>query len=258
MSHIPNHQTMKKIIFLLSFLPVFLFSCEKTPEAYFTVDKTGPEVGQEVHFKNKSRNAVEYEWDFGDGFTSGEVNPVHIFTGTGVFDVVLTVYSGSGLSDKATATIKVKIPTLLEIEVVEYYDEYYVPGASVRLYPTLPDWIDEKNMTAEGYTDSQGFVVFSHLGPYIHYVDVWEKDHNNYMLKDEDINFIRTPEIMPNRINRFVAWVDYTGNGKGARSADRSVVIRKLERRSPDKEIKDSGAAVQDWKELYDRSIKLK
>ena len=35
-----------------------------------------------------------------------------------------------------------------------------VAGASVRLYPTLPDWEDEENMTSEGYTDANGFVVF--------------------------------------------------------------------------------------------------
>lgn len=250
---------MKKIVYLFVILPVFILACERTPEAHFTVDSSRPEVGQDVFFKNKSQNAVEYEWDFGDGFISNEVNPVHIFTGTGSFEVILTVYSGSGLSDRASAWIDVKTPTLLEIEVVEYFDEYFVPGASVRLYPTLPDWNDERNMTSEGYTDSQGFVVFSHLGPYIHYVDVWEKNHDNYMLKDEDINFIRTPEIMPNRINRFVAWVDYTGNGKGSRSADRSPIIRKLERKADDKAIKESASAAADnWKDLYERSIKLK
>src|SRR5690606_12799168 len=158
-----------------------------------------PEVGQDVIFYNESHNAVEFEWDFGDGFISNVANPVHVFTGTGTFEVLLTVYSGSGLSDKASITIDVKIPTLLEIEVVEYYDEYIIPGASVRLYPTLPDWEDEQDMTSEGYTDADGFVVFSHLGPYIHYVDVWEAEHNNYALKDEDVNFIRTPEILPHR-----------------------------------------------------------
>ncbi len=249
---------MKKIYFLSLVLPIILLSCENTPEAYFSVDKVSPEVGQEVFFTNESHNAVEFEWDFGDGFISSKANPVHTFTGTGTFEVILTVYSSSGLSDKASITIDVMIPTLLEIEVVEYYDEYIVPGASVRLYPTLPDWEGEKNMTSEGYTDASGFVVFSHLGPYIHYVDVWEKDHNNYTLKEEDINFIRTSEIMPNRINRFTAWVDYTGAGKGARSLDRQGVIKRLERKS-DRNVKQlAGSGIDDWETLYSRSVKLK
>lgn len=250
--------TMKKLFCFSLVLPLFLLACERTPEAYFSVDKAEPEVGQEVFFYNESDNAVEFEWDFGDGFMSNEVNPVHIFNGTGTFEVILTVYSGSGLSDKASIVIDVMIPTLLEVEVVEYYDEYIVPDASVRLYPTLPDWEEEKNMISEGYTDQDGFVVFSHLGPYIHYVDVYEKDHNNYALKEEDINFIRTPEILPHRINRFTAWVDYTGATKGSRSLDRQIIIKKLERKADDKVHPDNGSGNDNWKELYDRSIKLK
>jgi len=250
---------MKKIFYLTVILSAFLLSCERTPEAHFSIDKIEPEVGQEVFFNNESHNAVEYEWDFGDGTISNVANPVHIFTGSGTFEVILTVYSGSGLSDKASITIDVMIPTLLEIEVVEYYDEYAVPGASVRLYSTLIDWEEENNMTSEGYTDKDGFIVFSHLEPYVHYVDVWEKDHNNYLLKDEDVGFIRTEEIIPNRINRFVAWVDYVGEGKGSRSlAKKSLVIKKLERKVTDKTIDNNDSGIDDWKELYEKSIKLK
>ena len=92
---------MKRIFYLTLILPFFLLACERTPEAHFSVDKIAPEVGQDVFFNNQSNNAVEFEWDFGDGFISSEANPVHIFTGTGSFEVVLTVYSGSGLSDDA-------------------------------------------------------------------------------------------------------------------------------------------------------------
>lgn len=249
---------MKRIFYLSLVLPIILLACERTPEAQFFTDTIEPEVGQEVFFTNESNNAVDFEWDFGDGFTSNEVNPVHIFTGTGTFEVILTVYSGAGLSDKASITVKVMIPTLLEIEVAEYYDDYPVAGASVRLYSTLSDWEDEKNMTSEGYTDENGFIVFSHLSPYVYYVDVWEKDHNNYTLKEEDIGFIRTTEIIPHKINRFVAWVDYVGEGKGARSLDRAFVIKKLERKVADKVNLSTSSGIDDWKELYDKSIKLK
>ena len=251
-------KTMKKIIYLSLVLPLMLFSCERSPEAQFFTDTVEPEVGQEVFFTNESHNAVEFEWDFGDGFISNEVNPVHIFTGTGTFEVILTVYSGSGITDKASITIKVMIPTLLEIEVVEYYDEYPVAGASVRLYPTLPDWEDETDMTSEGYTDENGFIVFSHLGPYVYYVDAWEEDHNNYSLKEEDVTFIRTQEIIPHKINRFVAWVDYVGDGKGARAHDRTIVNKKLEKRTSDVKQTATGSGTDDWKVLYSKSISLK
>ena len=253
---------MKKQIYLFLVLPLIVLSCERSPEAQFFTDTIEHEVGQEVFFTNQSRHADEYEWDFGDGFISNEVHPVHIFTGTGTFEVLLTVYSASGLSDKASITIEVKIPTLLEIEVVEYYDEYSVADASVRLYPTLPDWEDQSNMISEGFTDTDGFIVFSHLGPYVYYIDVWEEVHNNYSLKAEDIGFIRTPEILPHKINRFVAWVDYVGEGKGSGAHDRTLIIKKLERKAVEKNLSADGRSVagnaSTWQELYNRSIKLK
>jgi PKD repeat protein len=247
---------MKSIICLFLILPLILISCKSTPEAHFFIDRDQPEVGQDVHFTNDSHNANRFEWDFGDGYGSSEENPVHYFDASGTFEVVLTAFSRSGLSDEAYMTINVKIPTLLEIEVVEWYDEYSVEGASVRLYPTLPDWEAETNVESEGLTDEDGFVVFSHLGPYVYYVDVWEQNHDNYTLASEDIGFIRTPEIMPHKINRFIAWVDYVQHTKNDGTRDKKMVIKKVERKPTDRSINFS--ETEDWKTLYEKSIKLK
>jgi PKD repeat protein len=226
---------MKRIIYLTLILPIFLFSCEKVPEAHFYVDQVEPEVGDEVVFTNSSHNAVRFEWDFGDGITSNAVDPVHIYTGSGSYQVTLTAISKSDLSDKAYQTIDVMIPTLLEVEVVEYYDEYPVENASVIVYPTLSDWDAESNMITEGYTDAIGKVVFSGLGKYVYYLDVWEAHHNNYILRKEDVGFIRTNEIIPHEINRFVAYVDYVSSGKGNNKRDRTLVIKSIGRKITDK-----------------------
>ncbi len=249
---------MKNIFYLSMILPFILFSCESTPEAHFYTDIVDPEVGQEVFFTNDSYNAVEFEWDFGDGYISNDPDPVHIFTGTGSFEVILTAYSGTGLSDETSLIIDVKIPTLLEIEVVEYYDEYTVSDASVRLYPTLIDWEDETNMESEGYTDADGIIVFSHLDPFVYYVDIWEASHDNYSLKTEDLAFIRTPEIMPNKINRFLAYVDFADHGKGERTRERTFILKKLERKAADRIQPEISSSTENWQDLYDKSIKLK
>jgi PKD repeat protein len=226
---------MKRIIYLTLILPLFLFSCEMVPEAHFSVDQVEPEVGDEVVFTNHSHNAVRFEWDFGDGNTSNVVDPVYVYTGSGSYQVTLTAISKSGLTDKAYQTIDVMIPTLLEVEVVEYYHEYPVKNASVIVYPTLADWDAESNMITEGYTDATGKVVFSYLGKYVYYLDVWEAHHNNYTLRDEDVGFIRTNEIIPHQINRFVAYVDYVSSGKGVNKRDRTLVIRSVGRKLTDK-----------------------
>ncbi|MCJ7447885.1 MAG: PKD domain-containing protein [Bacteroidales bacterium] len=249
---------MKKIIYLSLVLPLLIFSCESMPEAQFSVDTIEPEVGQQVFFTNESENAVEFEWDFGDGFISNEVHPSHIYTGTGTFEVILTIFSNNGSSDKATITIEVMIPTLLEIEVLEYYDKYVVPNASVRLYPTLPDWDDQTNMESEGYTNANGKVVFSNLGPYVYYVDVWEESHDNVALRGEDVGFIRTPEILPHEINWFVAYVDIVDHGKGEGRRDRKIIIKSIERKIMNMNIPARDSGTQDWQELYNQSIRLK
>ncbi|MES2486213.1 MAG: discoidin domain-containing protein [Bacteroidota bacterium] len=57
------------------------------PAAAFTFEA----AGNTVSFTNTSENALEYDWNFGDGTTSAEQNPEHLFTGNGPYSVTLTV-----------------------------------------------------------------------------------------------------------------------------------------------------------------------
>lgn len=244
---------MKRIIYLTLALPFLLLSCESTPEANFYTDTIAPEVGHEVLFTNNSHNAKRFEWDFGDGYISNDKNPGHIYTGTGTFEVTLTAISKSGLDDKATLTLEVMIPTLLEIEVLEYYDEYIVADASVILYSSITDWDDQTNKFSEGFTDANGKVVFSDLDPFVYYVDVWEATHDNYGLRSEDVGFVRTMEILPHQINRFVAYVDYVDRGKGIARGARAMIIKKLERKAADKPQPAVSGGTENWQELFNR-----
>ena len=244
---------MKRIIYLSLVLPLFLLSCESTPEANFYTDTIDPEVGREVFFTNDSHNATRFEWDFGDGYISNDKNPGHTYTGTGTFEVKLTAISKNGLDDIASLTLEVMIPTLIEIEVLEYYDEYTVPDASVILYSSLTDWDAQTDIFSEGFTDADGIVVFSNLDPIVYYVDVWEQDHDNYALRDEDAGFVRTPQIIPHKINRFIAWVDYVEHSKGAARGSKNVIIRKLERKAETKPQPAADAGTEGWLELYSR-----
>jgi PKD repeat protein len=242
---------MKRISYLILLLPLFLFSCKSTPEASFQIDTTEPEVGQMVVFNNSSHNAKKFEWDFGDGFISNEENPQHIYNVTGTFDVTLTAISKSGLTDKAGITIKVMVPTLLVIEVREYYKEYTVADASVFLYSSLTDWdAHNSNTISNGFTDANGVIVFANLDPFVYYIDVWEKNHDNYLLRGENVDFITSPQILPHQINKFIAWVDYYAE-KGASRGARSLIIKKLERKFEDKIQSTTDSGTQDWQVLY-------
>ena len=70
------------------------------PKAFF---ETAPRFvyvnDQEVHFFNLSDNGDIYAWDFGDGITSSEFNPKHLYTQEGNFDVTLNVWTENGCHD---------------------------------------------------------------------------------------------------------------------------------------------------------------
>lgn len=50
--------------------------------------------GNTVQFTNLSTGATSYTWNFGDNSTSSQVNPSHVFTGNGPFDVMLIASNG--------------------------------------------------------------------------------------------------------------------------------------------------------------------
>lgn len=59
----------------------------------------------EVTFTNNSTNSETYMWEFGDGETSTEENPVHEYSQGGTFDVVLTATNTDDVSTDVTKTI---------------------------------------------------------------------------------------------------------------------------------------------------------
>ncbi len=246
---------MKKITYITFLLPIFLLSCESNPLASFFIDTPEPVIGQEVFFNNTSQDAYSFEWDFGDGYISNETNPVHIYQLTGTYEVILSAISKKGVEDKAKMTITLLEPSLIVIEVLEYFDLYPVADASVILYQSEEDWDSQQSMIIEGFTAVDGIVVFADLDPIVHYVDVWEQNHDNYQLRTEDVSFIMTPTIVPHTVQWFVAYVDYVQHNKGDAKGTRRMVIRKLERKAADMAQPDADSHAKSWKELYNRRV---
>ena len=53
---------------------------------------------------------VKWDWDFGDGVSSNEINPTHVYSDTGTYTITLTVTDGDDLSDTWTEQYTVRPP----------------------------------------------------------------------------------------------------------------------------------------------------
>ncbi|HOT04425.1 MAG TPA: DUF2341 domain-containing protein, partial [Methanolinea sp.] len=74
------------------------------PVANFTGTPATAIVPARVQFNDTSTNApTAWQWKFGDGNTSSERNPVHVYEGVGTYSVNLTVWNAYG-SDSVTKT----------------------------------------------------------------------------------------------------------------------------------------------------------
>lgn len=210
---------MKKFGFIILGLVLILISCEvRQPRADFEPSKYTVETYEEIVFFNYSSHADFYDWDFGDNYYSSEAEPAHYYTRPGIYTVRLTAVNGD-YEDVCYVDIEV-IPAhaALDVQVLEYYQKYPVRGASIILYPTYTDWQNQTNKLMEAFTDVDGIAVIDDLAPGTYYMDIWEKNHNNYDLADADVNFIKTPYLQRGKITQITAFVDYVPSSSSLKS----------------------------------------
>lgn len=79
---------------------------EKAPnEPIFTIDKTNPRAGEIIQFTDKTPNATSWLWNFGDGYTSQERDPAHVYNFGGNYIVMLSVNSTGKNVNTQTITV---------------------------------------------------------------------------------------------------------------------------------------------------------
>jgi gliding motility-associated-like protein len=93
----------------------FLITVYEIPTANFSASPNpGPE-NTPTQFRNLSLGAVSYIWDFGDGQTSTETNPLYQFTSTGTFNVCLQAINPAGCIDTFCLDVTAKILPLVDV-----------------------------------------------------------------------------------------------------------------------------------------------
>jgi PKD repeat protein len=88
-------------------MPITITKAPAPVVAAFTEDRTTGDSPLTVQFTDQSQNAVSYEWVFGEGNTSTDKSPGHIYTSAGNYTVVLTANGSNGDKSTAQATITV-------------------------------------------------------------------------------------------------------------------------------------------------------
>jgi hypothetical protein len=139
-----KYKTMKTIKFLsitvlcTLLILVLISGCKKDEKvpvtAFFSVENTEIFTGDTVVFNNSSTNATSFLWNFGDGGTSTEENPTHIYDDEGRYDVRL-VSINSDDSDTARR----------QVEVFQAFDVTIFEGTGIQAATIHDPWSTVQN-----------------------------------------------------------------------------------------------------------------
>ena len=96
---------------------------DPVPPVAPNADANGPYVGvvnQQIIFdgsgsSDSDGSIVSYEWSCGDESSVNGVNPTHMYTTAGTFDVMLTVTGDDGLTDNDTTTVTIYVGESVDI-----------------------------------------------------------------------------------------------------------------------------------------------
>lgn len=106
---------------LLAFLfQLFIISTWAQPTADFECTSQVKKAFANIYFKNTSKKATEYTWDFGDGGNSTETSPTHKYSAAGTYEVKLTAIKGKKQNEK-TMTIEIGAPEHCMVEIETPY-----------------------------------------------------------------------------------------------------------------------------------------
>ncbi len=138
----------------------------------------------EVTFNNFSENGATYTWDFGDGNSSSEAEPVHTYLLPGTYEATLTVVGIVG--DTETSTTEVTVDYCVGIEELDRLptsilrattaqelffdvDEAFQASPAAHVY-----LIDLKGRMVQGVYASAGSMSISHLSTGMYILAVYD------------------------------------------------------------------------------------
>jgi PKD repeat protein len=114
--------TLYKALAAVGFTVFAAVTALNAPAASFTVSTPNPAATSVVAFTDTSGGGpTSWAWDFGDGGSSTQQNPTHVYANPGSFTVRLTASNASGPSS-ATLAITVTPSTVLRLNAAHTFD----------------------------------------------------------------------------------------------------------------------------------------
>lgn len=160
-------------IIAFSVFSLIFQSCEKAVADFYFGPVDNPESYETISFFNESVDAVSYEWNFGDGELSEEINPTHIFDWPGDYNVTLTSYDDRG-SNSITKSIAINEPTVLQLEFFSSGTSGILGDCEVWLYDNENDWQEINRAQIYSYATFNGKCFLLNLEDQVYYVRVYK------------------------------------------------------------------------------------
>jgi hypothetical protein len=175
-----------------------LYSCNKLPETDYTfTPEENPEAGEIIYFENTTPEVSKFAWDFGDGNTSNQENPSHIFREAGKYEIKLTASNDEGEQTKKK-NITINDPTILAFLIVDSSETIPLEGADLWIFDNEADWNNFSEPMLIGYADSSGMVEFSNLEAMVYYIWATRNEGDGIWISGG-----YTPVLTLNAVNAF-------------------------------------------------------
>lgn len=118
----------------------------ENPRALFQVRFYEVALNEEIQVDNRSTGGSSFFWDFGDGFTSEEVEPSHAYSQSGEFDITLIVTSETGCKDTLKVIGAVKAKSEFDIDLPNAFAPESSIGENSVFLPHINKAVSEYNL----------------------------------------------------------------------------------------------------------------